>query len=104
INVSTGKETTANEARKEQESRRSHNRSVKASDPSGAFSSQDFTIQVTDAAPSVPSDANGATNSIVEGAGNGTAVGITASSSDIKNGRESCWGKKEDGGGGRSIE
>ena len=45
--------------------------------------SQTFTIAVTDVAPSAPVDSNGATNTVAEGAANGTAVGITASSTDV---------------------
>ena len=46
-------------------------------------SSQPYNIAVTDVAPSTPVDSNAAANSVVEGAANGTAVGITASSLDI---------------------
>ena len=40
-------------------------------------------IGVTNVAPSAPTDSNGAANTVVEGAANGTAVGITASSTDV---------------------
>jgi hypothetical protein len=45
--------------------------------------SQNYQIQVTDVAPSAPTDSNGATNTVVEGAANNSAVGITASSTDV---------------------
>ena len=47
------------------------------------MSSQTFTIGVTDAPPSAPVDADAAANSVVEGAANGTTVGVTASSTDV---------------------
>ena len=40
------------------------------------------TVNVTDAAPSQPTDADSAPNKVAENAANGTAVGVTASSSD----------------------
>jgi hypothetical protein len=46
-------------------------------------SSQTVTIGVTDVAPSTPVDADAAANTIVEGAANGSTVGITASSTDV---------------------
>ena len=49
-------------------------------------SSQTFTIAVTDVAPSTPVDADVVANSVAEGAANGTAVGVTASSADINGG------------------
>ena len=55
---------------------------VQASDGT-LTSSQIFAIAVTDVAPSVPVDVNAAANTVVEGAATGTAVGITASASDI---------------------
>src|SRR5262249_41865998 len=64
----------------------SHNITVKAADASGAFNTQTFTIDITDAAPSVPTDANAATNTIVENAANGSLVGITASATDVNGG------------------
>ena len=45
--------------------------------------SQIFTIGVTDVAPSTPTDSNGAANTVVEGAANGSTVGVTASSTDV---------------------
>src|SRR6185503_19106404 len=65
----------------------SHDITVRASDPSGAFNDTTFTIEVTDVAPSAPTDSDGATGgSISEGAANGDAVGITATSSDVNGG------------------
>ena len=47
------------------------------------FSSQNFTINVTDIAPSTPVDSNAAANTVAEGAAANTLVGITASSTDV---------------------
>ena len=47
------------------------------------INSQSFTINVTDAPPSTPVDSDGAANTVVEGAANGSTVGITASSTDV---------------------
>ena len=50
----------------------------------GIFSStQNFTIGVNNVAPSTPVDSNAAANTVLEGAANGTSVGITASAFDI---------------------
>ncbi|WP_164311420.1 hypothetical protein, partial [Streptococcus pneumoniae] len=46
-------------------------------------SSQSFAIAVSDVAPTTPTDANAAANSVVEGAAAGTPVGITAASTDV---------------------
>ncbi|WP_163327222.1 hypothetical protein, partial [Enterobacter ludwigii] len=51
-----------------------------------ATSTQTFTIAVADVAPSTPVDSNAAANTVLEGAANGTTVGITASSSDVNGG------------------
>src|SRR5665647_1098252 len=60
---------------------------------------QTFTIAVTDVAPSTPVDANAAANSVAEGAANGTAVGITASSTDV-NGPAVTYSLTADSSGG----
>src|SRR5258705_7325167 len=65
----------------------SHDITVKAADPSGAFTTQTFTIAVTDQAPSTPTDSDGATGgSVSEGASNGATVGITAAPTDVNGG------------------
>src|SRR5258706_5661315 len=67
--------------------RSSHSITVQAADPSGAFTTQTFTIAVTDQAPSTPTDSDGATGgSVSEGASNGATVGITAASTDVNGG------------------
>ncbi|WP_076864583.1 cadherin domain-containing protein [Bradyrhizobium mercantei] len=67
-------------------------------------STQTFTIGVTDVAPSTPVDVNAAANSVVEGAAAGTAVGITASSTDV-NGPAVIWSLTSDSSlGGFGID
>src|SRR4029078_1942430 len=46
-------------------------------------SSQTFTIGVLDVAPSTPVSGEAASNTIAEGAANGSTVGVTASSTDV---------------------
>src|SRR6201746_1348457 len=60
---------------------------------------QTFTISVNDVAPSTPVDSNAAANTVLEGAANGTAVGVTASSADV-NGPGVTWSLTGDTSGG----
>jgi hypothetical protein len=84
INSTTGVITVANSAKIDFESAPAHAYTVTAQASDGTLtSSQNFSIAVTDVAPSAPGDANGATNTIAEGAANGSTVGITASSTDV---------------------
>jgi hypothetical protein len=84
INSTTGVITVANSAKIDYETAPGHAYTVTAQASDGTLSnSQTFTIGVTDVAPTAPVDANGATNTIAEGAANGSAVGVTASSTDI---------------------
>jgi VCBS repeat-containing protein len=59
---------------------------AQASDGAGGTSSQNFTIGVADAPPSAPVDNDNTANSVQEGAAAGTAVGITALSTDVNGG------------------
>src|SRR5439155_1690788 len=84
---STGVVTVANAALLDYETATSHNITVKAADASGAFTTQSFTIDVTDVAPTTPTDSDGASGgSISEGASNGDHDGITAASTDVHGG------------------
>lgn len=57
-----------------------HNYTVTARASDGTLSSsQTFTIAVTNVAPLAPVDGNAATNTVAEGAANGSTVGVTAS-------------------------
>jgi hypothetical protein len=64
--------------------------------------SQTFTIAVTDVAPAAPTDSNAATNSVAEGAANGSTVGVTASSID-PNGPEPTYSLTDNAGGRFAI-
>ncbi|MGY3583916.1 hypothetical protein ACVIGB_007026 [Bradyrhizobium sp. USDA 4341] len=63
-----------------------------------ATSAQSFTIAVTDVAPSTPVDSNAAANKVAEGAAAGTAVGITATSTDMNPVTYSLTGDSSGGG------
>jgi hypothetical protein len=84
INATTGVVTVADPTKIDFESAPGHayTETVQASDGTQT-SSQTFTIGVADVPPSTPVDANAAANTVVEGAANGSTVGITASSTDV---------------------
>ncbi|MDN5000401.1 cadherin domain-containing protein [Bradyrhizobium sp. GCM10027634] len=61
-----------------------HSYTVTAQASDGTLtSSQTFTINVSDVPPTTPVDADAATNTIAEGAANGSTVGVTASATDV---------------------
>jgi T1SS-143 domain-containing protein len=103
IDSSTGVVRVANGALLDYETATSHSITVKAADPSGAFSTQTYTINVADIAPSTPADASATANTVLEGAANGTLVGITASSSDV-NGGTVTYSLTDDAGGRFTID
>jgi hypothetical protein len=81
IDSSTGIVTVADGGQLDYESAGSHTITVQASDGS-ASTTADFTISVSNIAPSAPTDSDGASNTVTEGATEGTYVGVTASSMD----------------------
>ncbi|MBR0852348.1 cadherin domain-containing protein [Bradyrhizobium diazoefficiens] len=84
INAATGVITVADATRIDYESAAGHAYTVTVQASDGTLaSSQTFTIAVADVAPSPPVDSNAAANSVAEGATNGSAVGVTVSSTDI---------------------
>nr|QIG91066.1 hypothetical protein G6P99_00015 [Bradyrhizobium sp. 6(2017)] len=84
INAATGVITVADASKLDYESAAGHAYTVTAQASDGTLSSsQTFTIGVTDVAPSTPVDSNAATNTVAEGAANGSTVGVTVSSSDV---------------------
>ena len=84
INATTGVVTVADSTKINYETAPGHAYTVTAQASDGTLSnSQTFTIAVTDVAPSAPVDSNGATNTVAEGAANGSTVGITAFSTDV---------------------
>ncbi|MHC1945960.1 cadherin domain-containing protein [Bradyrhizobium sp. UFLA06-06] len=87
INATTGVVTVADPNKLDYESAPGHAYTITVQATSGATSTtQTFTIGVTDAPPSAPADSDAATNTVVEGAAIGTAVGITAHATDINGG------------------
>ncbi|VIO68212.1 Endo-1,3-1,4-beta-glycanase ExsH [Bradyrhizobium ivorense] len=100
INPTTGVITVADPSKIDFETAPGHAYTVTAQASDGTLtSSQNFTIAVTDVAPSAPVDSNAAANTVAEGAAAGTAVGITASSTDI-NGPAVTWSLTSDSSGG----
>ena len=77
----------------------SHDITVQVDDGDGAMTTTTFTIQILNANPSTPVDTDGTTNAVDEGAANGTAVGITASSTDV-NGPAVSYSITSDSSGG----
>ncbi|HEY1068332.1 MAG TPA: cadherin domain-containing protein, partial [Pirellulales bacterium] len=81
IDPTTGVVSLASSTSFDFETTASYTLVVSASDGVDA-TTQSFTIDILDSGPSAPTDANVAADSVAEGAAIGTAVGITASSSD----------------------
>ncbi|RXT42919.1 beta strand repeat-containing protein, partial [Bradyrhizobium betae] len=103
IDAATGVVTVADSSKLDFETATSHDITVTAADPSGAFTSQSFSIAVTDVAPSTPVDGNAAANTVSEGAANGAPVGITATASDIHGGTVT-FALSDDAGGRFAID
>ncbi|MFM2043119.1 MAG: hypothetical protein RLY86_1695, partial [Pseudomonadota bacterium] len=82
IDAKTGVILVADGSKLDFEASASHRVTVQASDGKGGTSTQGFTIAVTNAAPLAPTDSDGASNAVVEGAAAGTAVGLTVSARD----------------------
>jgi large repetitive protein len=100
IDPVTGAVTVADPSKIDFETAPGHAYTITTSASDGISStSQSFTIAVTDVAPSTPVDSNAGANTVAEGAANGTAVGITASSTDI-NGPAVTWSLTGDTSGG----
>ena len=84
IDPTTGVVTVADPTKIDFETSPGHAYSVTAQANDGIITtSQTFTINVIDVAPSAPVDSNAAANSVAEGAAVNTLVGITVSSADV---------------------
>ncbi|WP_439624843.1 cadherin domain-containing protein [Gemmata sp.] len=83
IDAGSGVVTVADASRLDFETAASHTITVQASDGKGGTSTADFVIAVTNAAPGAVTDANSAPDTVTEGAAVGTAVGVTASATDV---------------------
>src|SRR5262249_56699123 len=73
IDASTGVVKVADASLLNYEDATSHSITVKAADPSGHFTTQDFTIAVTDVAPTTPVDSDGAAGGSISGGAAHTA-------------------------------
>src|SRR6201995_67275 len=105
INATTGVVTVADSSKIDYESPPGHNYllNVQASDGTDV-SSQIFSVAVTDAPPSVPVDSDPTANSVVEGSGIGTTVGVTAHSTDINGGTVTYTKGIDSSGGGFAVD
>jgi len=75
---------------------------IRVTDSGNQVTEQDFTIAVSNVAPSAPVDSNSGANTVVEKAANGTVVGITASAAD-PNGGAVTYSLTNDAGGRFAI-
>jgi large repetitive protein len=104
INSTTGVVTVANGAAIDFETASGHAYGITVQATSGAqTTTQAFVIGVTDVAPSTPTDADAAGNTVFELAANGTPVGITASSSDPGGGPAPTFALTDSAGGRFAI-
>jgi hypothetical protein len=105
INSTTGVVTIADPSKFDFESSPGHTyKFVVLADSGTNKTTQQFTIGVTDVAPSTPIDSNGALNTVLEGAANGTAVGITAFSADPGGGPATTYFLTDNAGGRFAID
>src|SRR5438552_3351952 len=82
----------------------SHTITVQATDGTTPSTTQNFSIAVTDVAPTTPTDSDGASGgSVSEGAVNGATVGITAASTDVHGGTVT-FSLSDDAGGRFAID
>jgi hypothetical protein len=104
IDPNTGVVTVADPTKVDFESAPGHAYTITAQASDGIItSSQSFTINVNDVAPPAPSDHDGATNTVAEGAAHGTTVGVTAHSDDINGGTVTYSLTGDISGGGFTI-
>jgi large repetitive protein len=104
IDPNTGVVSVANSGKIDFESSPGHTYTITVQATDGIFTtSQNFTIGVSDVAPSAPVDGNAATNTVAEGAAVGTTVGVTAHSTDINGGTVTYSLTGDTSGGGFTI-
>jgi len=102
INAATGVVTVADASLLDYDVSTSHQISVHAGDGTGSADTT-FTINVANAAPTAPVDADTAVNTIMEGSANGALVGITASATEAKTGSV-AYSLSNDAGGRFTID
>jgi hypothetical protein len=104
INAATGVVTVADASLLDYDTTASHQITVRASDGTAAAATDTtFTINVTNAPPSAPSDADATANTVSEDASNGALVGITATATEIGAGTVS-YSLSDDAGGRFAID
>src|SRR5439155_1118338 len=88
IDSGTGVVTVLDASLLNYESATSHTITVQATDGTTPSTTQNFSIAVTNVAPTTPTDSDGATGGSIQATGvsNGDAVGITAHSTDVNGG------------------
>ncbi|MDQ8023972.1 MAG: cadherin domain-containing protein, partial [Moraxellaceae bacterium] len=104
IDAGTGVITVADGSLLDRESASSHVVTVRALSSDGSFTSQNFTINLTDVNDSSVgpvTDSNAAANSVAENAANGSSVGITASATDPDASNNTVTYSLTDNAGGR---
>ncbi|MFN9911806.1 MAG: cadherin domain-containing protein, partial [Pirellulaceae bacterium] len=104
INSSTGVVTVANSSLLNFEAATSHSITIRATSADASFSTQIFTISLTDVDEfdvGAVSDSNATSNSVAENAANGTVVGVTASASDADGSNNTITYSLDDSAGGR---
>ncbi|MFN9878834.1 MAG: cadherin repeat domain-containing protein, partial [Planctomycetota bacterium] len=104
INSSTGVVTVANSSLLNYEAATSHSITVRATSADSSWSTQTFTINLTDVDEfdvGAVTDSNAAANSLAENSANGTSVGITASASDADATTNTITYTLDDAAGGR---
>ena len=103
IDANTGVVTVADGSALNYEAATSHSITVRATSADGSFSTQNFTINLTDvneAGVSAVSDSNAASNTVLENAANGTTVGMTGLATD-SDGTDTVTYSLDDNAGGR---
>ncbi|MGR4862640.1 beta strand repeat-containing protein [Caulobacter sp. LARHSG274] len=104
IDAATGVVTVVNASLLDYDAAASHQITVRASDGTAdAATDTTFTIEVVNAAPTTPTDADTAINAVSEGAANGDLVGVTASASEPKTGAVT-YSLADDAGGRFAID
>ncbi|SDO37433.1 cadherin domain-containing protein [Afipia sp. GAS231] len=105
IDPATGVVSVADSGKIDFETAPGHAYTITVNSSDGFISgSQNFTIAVTDVAPTAPVDSNAAANAVTEGAAANTTVGVTAASTDI-NGPAVTYSLTADtSGGGFKID
>jgi hypothetical protein len=104
VDSSTGVVTVADGSLLNYEAATSHSITIRATSTDGSFSTQSFTINLTDVDEfdvTPITDADSAANQVDENAANGTAVGITASASDADGTNNSVSYSLDDSAAGR---